>query len=117
MRWYYLSLVLLIPIGCSESPKASRDPAKQSGSSEETTATLQTALLKPLLFAQKPATVISVTEAMQRKEGETVVVSGRLPPDKVKPFNTALAAFVMLAPESLDREDVKDEFDCDDAAT
>jgi len=116
MRWYYLTLVLTF-IGCSEAPKANRDPAKQSGSSEETTATSQTALLKPLLFAQKPATVISVTDAMQRKEGETVVVSGRLPPEKVKPFNTALAAFVMLAPESLDREDVKDEFDCDDAAT
>lgn len=117
MRWFYLTLVLLMPIGCGEAPKASRDPVKQSGSSEEISTTSQTELLKPLLLAQKPATVISVTEAMQRKAGEMVVVSGRLPPEKVKPFNTALAAFVMLAPESLDREDVKDEFDCDDAAT
>ena len=117
MRWFYLSLVLLIPIGCSEAPKANREPAKQSGSTEETSAASQAALLKPLLMAQKPATAISVTEALQRKAGEIVVVTGRLPPEKVKPFNTALAAFVMLAPETLDREDVKDEFDCDDAAT
>lgn len=115
MRWYYLTPLLLIPIGCSDSPKANRDPVKQTGSAVESTP--QEGLLKPLLMAQKPYAAISVTEALQRKAGDVVIVSGRLPTEKVKPFNPALAAFVMLAPESLDREDVKGEFDCDDAAT
>jgi hypothetical protein len=46
-----------------------------------------------------------------------VVVTGRTPGEKVKPFNSAVATFVLMAPEDLDREEVKEELDCDDAAT
>ena len=46
-----------------------------------------------------------------------MVVTGRVPPENVKPFNAAVAAVVLMAPEDLDREEIKEEFDCDDAAT
>lgn len=116
MRSFFFCILLLIAAGCSEAPKANR-PAKQTGTTEMESASSQTELLKPILMAQKPATVISVTEAMQRKAGETVVVSGKLPPENVKPFNAALATFIMLSPESLAREEIKDELACEDAAT
>ena len=75
------------------------------------------ARLDPLVLAAKPATAISVRDALTRKEGEKVVVTGQVPTEKVKPYNAAVAAFVMIAPEDMAREEVKDEFDCDDAAT
>lgn len=117
MRWYYLAFMMLLSIGCSEAPKANRESVKQTNSSEVAYATSQTSLLKPLLLTTKPAAVMSVTEAMLRKTGETVVVRGQLPPETVKPFNVALAAFIMMSPESLAKEEVKDELACDDAAT
>ena len=44
-------------------------------------------------------------------------MTGRMPPENVKPFNAAVAAFVLMAPEDLEQEDIKEEFECDDAAT
>lgn len=70
-----------------------------------------------LSLSQKPAPVISVTEAMQHKAGDTTVVTGKLVPEHVKPFNAALATFIMLSPESLARDEIKDELACEDAAT
>ena len=68
-------------------------------------------------MAEKPANAISVKDALTRKEGEKVVVTGRVPGGNLKPFNAAVAAVVLMAPEDLEREDIKSEFDCDDAAT
>lgn len=116
MRSFYFYALLLVATGCSEAPKANREPVNQTGTHDIASGS-QTELLTPTLMAQKPATVISVTEAMQRKTGETVIVSGKLPPENVKPFNAALATFIMLSPESLAREEIKDELACDDAAT
>ena len=44
-------------------------------------------------------------------------MTGRTPPPKVKPFNPGVAAFILMDPSDLDKENVKEEFDCDDAAT
>ncbi|MFT3879689.1 MAG: hypothetical protein QM703_08515 [Gemmatales bacterium] len=117
MRSFYFCALLLVATGCSEAPQAKRDPAKPTNTSQAATDGAQTELFKPALMAQKPAAVISVAEALQRKAGEIVIVSGKLPPDNVKPFNAALATFIMLSPEALAREEIKDELACEDAAT
>ena len=44
-------------------------------------------------------------------------MTGRTPPGNVKPFNSGVAAFVLMAPEDLAQEDIKEEFECEDAAT
>lgn len=115
MRYFSLMTLLLIATGCSPAPQAIREAVKPVDT--QGTAAPQAELLQPMLMAQKPATVLSVSEAMQRKAGETVVVSGKLPPENVKPFNAALAAFIMLSPEALAREEIKEELACEDAAT
>src|SRR6266545_1891350 len=71
----------------------------------------------PLVMGAKPASPITVREALTRKEGEKVVVTGQVPTEKVKPYNVAVAAFVMLAHEDMAREEIREEFECDDAAT
>lgn len=73
-------------------------------------------LLQPLVLAAKPDKALSVMEARGKADGETVVVSGVSPTDKVKPFNPALAAFMLLSPEDAAKPEVKEEFNCDDAA-
>ena len=73
--------------------------------------------LEGLVLARKPAGAISVREARTRPEGETVVVSGQVPTEKVKPYDPAAAAVVMLDPEDMAADEVKEEFDCDHAAT
>jgi hypothetical protein len=107
--------VLLAAVGCSQGqPVADADrkpdPQPAAGGGDQ-------AQLDPLVLAEKPGTAISVREALTRQEGETVVVTGQTPTEKVKPFNAAVAAFVMLAPEDMDRPEVKEEFECEDAAT
>lgn len=110
MRFFLLLSVVLLVIGCESKPAQPTTPSKASA---ETTKSP----LEALVMAQKPTNPLSVTEAMKKKAGETVIVTGQVPPEKVQPYNAAVAAFVMLAPESLLREEVKEEFDCDDAAT
>lgn len=111
MRWMILTGSLLLMMGCSDTAKTSKPSASPSSAASAKSP------LEPLLMAQKPNSAISVTEAMNRKAGETIIVTGQVPPVKVQPFNPAVAAFVMLSHESLAREEVKEEFDCDDAAT
>lgn len=111
MRWMILTGTLLLMMGCSDTAKVTKPSASPSSAASAQSP------LEPLLMAQKPGGTISVTEALNRKAGEIVMVTGQVPPEKVQPFNAAVAAFVMLAPESLEREEVKEEFDCDDAAT
>jgi hypothetical protein len=76
----------------------------------------QTELFEPLVMAEKPAATLSVREAKEKPDGETVVVTGLTPTELVKPFNPGLATFVILAPEDMAREEVKEEFECEDAA-
>lgn len=113
MRWYHLSC-LTLAIGCGEAPQA-KQPAVRPTTTVEATPS-QSSLLQPLVLTQKP-TAISVADALKRPTGEKVIVSGQFPPENVKPFNSAVAAFIMLSPEALAREEIKDELACDDAAT
>ncbi len=113
MRRFFLGLALtgLTLAGCSEPPSAATavkpDPVAESGG-----ATLDSAVL-----AQKPDKAISVREALKKADGEKVVVTGRALPENVKPFNSAVAAVVLMAPEDLEDTDIKEELSCPDAAT
>jgi hypothetical protein len=111
---FLLLLSLLFFLGCGQSSHLARSP---KSSAPKQISTAQAELLQPFVMAHKPAGALSVQEALQRRDGETVVVSGRTPTEKVKPFNAALAAWILVPPEILDREDVQQEFDCDEAAT
>jgi hypothetical protein len=105
----FASVVLVILVGCSEEKprQVSNDPPDSA----------EAAALESYVMAEKPAKAISVREALTRKDGEKVVVTGRVPGKKVKPYNAAVAAVILMAPEDLDNEDIKAELDCDDAAT
>ena len=99
------AVLAAVVTGCSQNQPPSVTGAGDQGK------------LDGLVLAEKPAGAISVREAMTRKEGDQVVVTGQVPPVKVKPYNAAVAAFVMLSPEDMAKDEVKDEFDCPDAAT
>ncbi len=110
---FWISAGLIVLPGCSQergAPQSKQLPPAQasSGKSDPFTAVLGTV---------KPEKAASVRDVLKLKEGETVTVVGRTPPENVKPFNAALAAVVIMDPLDLDRENVKEEFDCDDAAT
>ncbi len=110
-------ILTLILVGCSDTktgPNANRNTDPTNG---DAVAQANATLLDPLVMKQKPDKPLSVRDVLSAKEGETVIVSGRTPTEKIKPFNTAFAAFLLMAPEDLDREEVKEEFDCDEAAT
>jgi hypothetical protein len=116
MRRYLLGLgvVALALAGCADNNPVSEGPKPEPGGSADQT---PAGLLEPLVMSQKPAKAVSVRDVLAMKDGEKVVVSGRTPTEKVKPFNSAVAAFLLMAPEDMDRDEVKEEFDCDDAAT
>ena len=107
MRKRLFSAVLLAAaVGCADKlPVASQN------------ATSDSSLLDAVVLAAKPEKAISIREALTLKDGDKVVLTGRIPGEKIKPFNNAVAAVVLMAPEDLDKEDIKEEFDCDDAAT
>lgn len=109
MKRFVLLGALLAAVGCTQDA-----PQTEGGKAAPAT---DAGKLDALVMAQKPANVISVRDALTRKEGEKVVVTGQVPTEKVKPYNSAVAAFVMLAPEDMARDEVRDEFDCDEAAT
>lgn len=111
-RLFLLGAVLVAAVGCSQT-----QPPGDSGKKDGPGQTGDQAKLEAHVLPAKPTTAISVREALTRPEGEKVVVTGRTPPEKVKPYNAALATVVLLAPEDLDKEEIKEEFECDDAAT
>jgi len=78
---------------------------------------LKPELLMPLQMTGRPDHALSVPEAIAKADGETVTVSGETPPEKVRPFNPSLAAFVLIDPADAKRPEVAEEFACDDAAT
>jgi hypothetical protein len=109
-RTILTALLVAAVVGCSQQPSAGPAPAPAATAADH-------GKLDAAVLADKPTGAISVKEAMTRKDGEKVVVTGQVPPEKVKPYNSAVASFVMLSPEDMSKEEVKDEFDCPDAAT
>jgi hypothetical protein len=112
-RWILLGVLLLGAAGCGQQ-KPAADGGKQAPPALSPT---DAAKLETAVMAEKPANAVSVRDVLTRKEGEKVVVTGRVPGGNLKPFNAAVATVILMAPEDLDREDIKSEFDCDDAAT
>jgi hypothetical protein len=112
MKWCVVpSLIVSVALaGCADSRTS--PPATQT-----TDGGSQSGLLDSVVMKQKPDNAISVRDALKRKDGETVIVTGRTPPGNVKPFNAGVAAFVLMAPEDLAQEDIKEELECEDAAT
>jgi hypothetical protein len=106
------ALLLLVAIACNQQPSANADKQEPPPPSPGDVAKLDAAVM-----AEKPANAISVKDALARNEGEKVVVTGRVPGGNLKPFNAAVATVVLMTPEDLDDDDIKNEFDCDDAAT
>jgi hypothetical protein len=112
-RLILLGALLLGAVGCTQQ-KPPADGGKQAPPALSPT---DAARLDAAVMADKPANAISVRDALTRNEGEKVIVTGRVPGGNLKPFNAAVATVILMAPEDLDREDIKSEFDCDDAAT
>lgn len=109
------ALLLTAIIGCGHD---GHDHSSHKGKVAVTdVAILRPDLLQPLALATKPEKTISVPEAMSKEDGEIVIVTGVSPGEKVKPFNAALATFILLSPEDAARPEVVEEFQCDDAAT
>jgi hypothetical protein len=108
------AILLAAAVGCAQHKPAPEEVGKPDSTPAPPADAKK---LDAYVMAEKPADAISVRDALTRKDGEKVVVSGRTPPDNVKPFSTEAAAFVMLSPEDLDRDEVKEEFECEVAAT
>jgi hypothetical protein len=112
-RLTILGALLIGSLGCSQQkpgPEGSRPEPPRSDPADA-------GKLESLVMPDKPGGAISVRAALTRPEGDKVVVTGRVPGGNLKPFNAAVAAVILMAPEDLDNEDIKNEFDCDDAAT
>jgi hypothetical protein len=110
-RFVILGILVLGAVGCAQQPggEAKQEPPTPQPGDQ--------ARLDPLVLPEKPTNAITVRDALTRKEGEKVVVTGQVPTEKVKPYNAAVAAFVMLSHEDMARDEVREELDCDDAAT
>lgn len=112
-RSLILGVVALALAGCSDTKPTDPGPKPQaSGTSDPAAGGLES-----MVMAQKPDKVLSVRDVLAKKDGEKVVVSGRALPENCKPFNTAVAVVMLMAPEDLDQPDIKEELSCDDAAT
>lgn len=107
----FLILGALLVAGCSQQPDVG---TKQPTPAPDPSAAGK---LESAVLTQKPEKAISVRDAMTRPEGEKVIVTGRVPGGNLKPFNAAVATVVLMAPEDLENEDIKNEFECEDAAT
>ena len=114
-RLSLFALLLAAAVGCGQA--GPRPDAEKPATPSPAAATGDAAKLEPLVLAAKPANPITVNEALTKKTGERVVVTGQVPGEKVKPYNAALATFVMLSHADMAKDEIKDEFDCDHAAT
>lgn len=108
------ALLLAAAVGCGQP--APRPDAEKPGTPSPSAASGDASKLEPLVLAEKPAGAITVNEALTKKAGEKVVVTGQVPTEKVKPYNAAFATFVMLSHADMAKEAIKEEFDCDNAA-
>src|SRR5262245_54749945 len=109
-RFLTLGVVALALAGCTDSKPTGPGPKPPEGDKSADG-------LESMVMAQKPEKVLSVKDVLTKKEGDKVIVSGRTPPENCKPFNTAVAAVLLMAPEDLDQPDIKEELSCEDAAT
>jgi hypothetical protein len=109
-RMTLLAVLVSAAVGCNSGQQNGTAPKPDAVPS------VDQSKLDPLVFSAKPINAISVRDALTRKEGEKVVVSGQVPPANVKPYNTALATFVMLDPEDMAVPHIKEEMECEDAA-
>jgi hypothetical protein len=108
-----LGIVALVLAGCTDTKPTDPGPKPAANGTNDTAA----GGLESMVMSQKPDKVLSVRDVLTKKDGDTVIVSGRTPPENVKPFNTAVAAVLLMAPEDLDTPDIKEELSCEDAAT
>jgi hypothetical protein len=109
-----IGVVAAAVIGCSDG-NGGRPHANEKMAPTDV-AVFKPELLQPLVLTAKPENILSVPEARSKADGEKVIVSGVSPPENVKPFNLALATFVLLSPDDAAKPEVIEEFKCDDAA-
>jgi hypothetical protein len=96
-------------LGCT-GPKPDEKPKVEAVARPE--------LLEPVALGEKPGQARSVIDVReQAKDGDEVVLTGKVPPANCKPFLERLAGFVLMDPKDLDDPAVKEELACDDAAT
>ena len=107
------ALLVAGALGCSQQKPGPEGPRPEPSAPNPADA----GKLESLVMAEKPANAISVRDVLTRADGAKVVVTGRVPGEKLKPYNAAVAAVVLMAPEDLEDEAIKSELDCDDAAT
>lgn len=96
-------------LGCGESAKPPTKivaPAKPRAE-----------LLQPRLWDDKARDVSEVAAVRELPDGAQVNLVGVVPTGNCKPFNSAVAALVVMDPADLAKSDVKEELSCDDAAT
>jgi hypothetical protein len=106
-----LAAVVLVFTGCYESVQK---PTPKGGAAK---VAAKPELLQPLVWTQPPTTLVEVAAARSGPVDEVVHVVGIVPPGKVGPFNPAVASIILMDPTDLAKEEVKTEFECDDAAT
>jgi hypothetical protein len=109
------AVALLAAIGCGDCHNGQSHKTQKATPAD--TVILKPELLQPLLLAAKPEKTLSVPEVTAKPADEKVIVSGVSPPEGVRPFNSALATFVILSPEDAARPEVQTEFSCPEAAT
>ena len=112
-REYFLvgTLVLLAALGCTRSkpggPAATDDGPKANAS-----------LLEPLIAKEKLSDAQAVIDVRDKaKDGDEVVLVGTVPPENVRPFNDTLAVVRLMDPRDLADPAIKEEFECEEAAT
>lgn len=113
MRYRALMLCICGAVigGCSQQAP------DQATSQSSTNGASQTDVLSASIMQAKPEKSISVREALTKTDGDKVILTGRTPGGNTKPFNSAVATVVLLDPRDLDREEIREEFECEDAAT
>ena len=114
-RMLVAAVLFVAVVGCNQNPSQPADSGKPDAPGATNPG--DQSKLDAHVLPAKPAKTISVRDALASKDGEKIVVTGIVPPVNVKPYNTAVAAFVMLAPEDMALEHVKEEMECEDAAT
>jgi len=98
-----LKRLLLIAAAAGILAGCTKDPPPKA----ENTRPVDTGLLDPFVAGQKPAGARSVAEVRKvGKDGDEVVVTGKIPPDIGKPFSNTSAQFTLA--------DTKQVDDCDE---
>lgn len=106
-----LSACLLVVAGCS-------GPKPGTGGNTGGAALADAALLEPFHLKDKPASVQDVIQVRDgARDGDEVVFQGIVPPENVKPYSETRAVFKLMAQADLDDPKIKEEFECDEAAT